>query len=80
MTPVGRTMMQMVRSFTKFERAMNPGTALSRPSAAPRGRADWRKAEKAGCRQVSRDRRSVVSGRKSGADMARLYIMRQPTV
>jgi hypothetical protein len=41
MTPVGRMMMQIVGSFAKFERAMNPGTDLSRASPPPRGRADW---------------------------------------
>ena len=35
MTPIGRIMMQMVGSFTKFERAMNPGTDLSRPVRRP---------------------------------------------
>ncbi|MET3438012.1 recombinase family protein [Sphingomonas sp. 1185] len=64
-TAAGRMMMQMVGSFAEFERAM----IRERTSAGlAQARAEGRIAE------------SVTSGRKSGAEMARLYGVSEPTV
>jgi DNA invertase Pin-like site-specific DNA recombinase len=79
-TPAGRMMMQMVGSFAEFERAM----IRERTSA---GLAVARAEGRIGGRKKTLDERkrieiaeSVLSGRKSGADMARLYSVSQPTV
>src|ERR1700761_1990010 len=79
-TPAGRMMMQMVGAFAEFERAMirertSAGLAAARAEGRIGGR---RKKLDAGKRKEIAD--SVVSGRKSGADMARLYGISQPTV
>jgi len=79
-TPAGRMMMQMVGAFAEFERAMirertSAGLAAARAEGRVGGR---RKKLDAGKRKEIAE--SVVSGRKSGADMARLYGVSQPTV
>jgi DNA invertase Pin-like site-specific DNA recombinase len=79
-TPAGRMMMHMVGSFAEFERAMirertNAGLAEARaagriggrrPKLTPAQRADVVE--------------SVISGRKSAAEMARLYRVSEPTI
>jgi DNA invertase Pin-like site-specific DNA recombinase len=79
-TPAGRMMMQMVGSFAEFERAMirertSAGIAAARAAGRVGGR---RKKLDAGKRREIAE--SVIAGRKSGADMARLYNVSQPTV
>jgi DNA invertase Pin-like site-specific DNA recombinase len=79
-TPAGRMMMQMVGSFAEFERAMirertSAGLAVARAEGRIGGR---RKKLDAGKRQEIAE--SVLTGRKSAADMARLYNISQPTV
>ena len=79
-TPAGRMMMQMVGSFAEFERAMirertSAGIAAARAAGRVRGR---RKKLDAGQRREIAE--NVILGRKSGADMARLYNVSQPTV
>jgi DNA invertase Pin-like site-specific DNA recombinase len=79
-TPAGRMMMQMVASFAEFERAMvrertSAGLAAARSEGRIGGRRKKLDTEKR--REIAE---SVISGRKSGADMARLYNISQPTV
>ncbi len=79
-TPAGRMMMQMIGSFAEFERAMirertSAGLAAARAEGRIGGRR--RKLDAAKRREIAE---SVITGRKSGADMARLYNISQPTV
>jgi DNA invertase Pin-like site-specific DNA recombinase len=79
-TPAGRMMMQMVGSFAEFERAMirertSAGIAAARAEGRVGGRR--KKLDVAKRREIAE---SVITGRKSGADMARLYNVSQPTV
>jgi len=79
-TPAGRMMMQMVGSFAEFERAMirertSAGLAVARAEGRVGGRRKKLDATKR--RKIAE---SVITGRKSGADMARLYNISQPTV
>ena len=79
-TPAGRMMMQMVGAFAEFERAMvrertSAGLAAARADGRIGGRR--KKLDAAKRREIAE---SVVSGRKSGAEMARLYNVSQPTV
>jgi DNA invertase Pin-like site-specific DNA recombinase len=79
-TPAGRMMMQMVGAFAEFERAMirertSAGLAAARAEGRVGGR---RKKLDAGKRKEIAE--SVTSGRKTGAEMARLYNISQPTV
>lgn len=79
-TPAGRMMMQMVGAFAEFERAMirertSAGLAAARAEGRVGGR---RKKLDAGKRKEIAE--SVISGRKSGAEMARLYNISSPTV
>jgi DNA invertase Pin-like site-specific DNA recombinase len=79
-TPAGRMMMQMVGSFAEFERAMiRERTSAGLAAARAEGRIGGRrkKLDAAKRREIVE---SVISGRKSGADMARLYNVSQPTV
>ena len=72
--------MQMVGSFAEFERAMiRERTSAGLASARAEGRIGGRrkKLDAANCREITE---SAISGRKSGADMARLYNIGQPTV
>jgi DNA invertase Pin-like site-specific DNA recombinase len=79
-TPAGRMMMQMVASFAEFERAMiRERTSAGLAAARAEGRIGGRRQKlDAGKRREIAE--SVVSGRKSGAEMARLYNISQPTV
>ena len=79
-TPSGRMMMQMIGSFAEFERAMirertSAGLAAARAEGRIGGRR--RKLDAAKRREIAE---SVITGRKSGPDMARLYNISQPTV
>jgi DNA invertase Pin-like site-specific DNA recombinase len=79
-TAAGRMMMQMVGSFAEFERAMirertSAGLALARAEGRIGGRR-----RKLGDKQRREIAESVISGRKSGAEMARLYAVSAPTV
>ena len=79
-TPAGRMMMQMVGSFAEFERAMirertSAGLALARAEGRVGGRR-----RKLTERQRSEIAESVLAGRKSAAEMARLYKVSQPIV
>jgi DNA invertase Pin-like site-specific DNA recombinase len=79
-TPAGRMMMQMVGSFAEFERAMiRERTSAGLVAARAEGRVGGRrrKLDAAKRREIAE---SVITGRKSGADMARLYNISQPTV
>jgi DNA invertase Pin-like site-specific DNA recombinase len=79
-TPAGRMMMQMVGSFAEFERAMirertSAGLAATRAEGHVGGRR--KKLDPAKRREIAE---SVLPGRKSGAEMARLYSVSEPTV
>jgi DNA invertase Pin-like site-specific DNA recombinase len=79
-TSAGRMMMQMVAAFAEFERAMirertSAGLAAARAEGRVGGRRKTLDAAKQ--REIAE---SVISGRKSGAEMARLYNISQPTV
>jgi DNA invertase Pin-like site-specific DNA recombinase len=79
-TPAGRMMMQIIGSFAEFERAMirertSAGIAAARAEGRIGGRR--KKLDTAKRREIAE---SVITGRKSGAEMARLYNISQPTV
>ena len=79
-TPAGRMMMQMVGSFAEFERAMiRERTSAGLAQARSEGRIGGRR-RKLDVKQRREIAESVISGRKSGADMARLYAVSEPTV
>ena len=79
-TPAGRMMMQMVGSFAKFERAMiRERASAGLVQARSEGRIGGRR-RKLDVKQRREIAASVISGRKSGADMARLYAVSEPTV
>jgi DNA invertase Pin-like site-specific DNA recombinase len=73
-------MMQMVASFAEFERAMicertSAGLAAARAEGRIGGRR--KKLDAAKRREIAE---SVITGRKTGAEMARLYNVSAPTV
>ena len=79
-SPAGRMLLHMVGAFAEFERAMiqqrtNAGLAAARAEGRIGGR---RKSLDAAKRREIAE--SVLSGRKTGAEMARLYDISQPTV
>ena len=79
-TPAGRMMMRMVVSFAKFERAMirermSAGLAIARAEGRVGGQH-----KKLGSTKRHEIAESVITGRKSGADMAWLYGVSRPTV
>ncbi|MEH3103215.1 MAG: recombinase family protein [Sphingomonas phyllosphaerae] len=79
-TPAGRMMMQMVGSFAEFERAMiRERTSAGLAQARAEGRIGGRR-RKLADKQRREIAESVTSGRKSGAEMARLYGVSEPTV
>ena len=78
--PAGRMMMQMVGSFAEFERAMiRERTSAGLAQARAEGRIGGRR-RKLDAKKRREIAESVISGRKSGADMARLYDVSEPTV
>jgi len=79
-SPTGRMLLHMVGAFAEFERAMiqqrtNAGLAAARAEGRIGGR---RKSLDAAKRREIAE--SVLSGRKTGAEMARLYDVSQPTI
>lgn len=79
-TPAGRMMMQMVGAFAEVERAMIcERTSAGLAAARAEGRIGGRRKilDPAKQREIAE---SAISGRKSGAEMARLYNVSQPTV
>jgi DNA invertase Pin-like site-specific DNA recombinase len=79
-TPSGRMMMQMVGSFAEFERAMiRERTSAGLAQARAEGRIGGRR-KKLDPKKRAEIADSVLSGRKSAAEMARLYDISQPTV
>lgn len=79
-TAAGRMMMQMVGAFAEFERAMiRERTSAGLAAARAEGRIGGRrpKLDAARRREIAE---SVISGRKTGAEMARLFGISQPTV
>lgn len=79
-SPAGRMLLHMVGAFAEFERAMiqqrtTAGLAAARAAGRIGGR---RKSLDAAKRREIAE--SVLSGRKTGAEMARLYDISQPTV
>ena len=79
-TPAGRMMMQMVGSFAEFEREMiRERTRAGLDAARAEGRVGGRKPK------LKEDQRrdiveNILSGRKTGAQMARLYNVSEATV
>lgn len=79
-TAAGRMMMQMVGSFAEFERAMiRERTTSGLAQARAEGRIGGRR-KKLDPKKRREIAESVLSGRKSGAEMARLYDISEPTV
>jgi DNA invertase Pin-like site-specific DNA recombinase len=79
-TAAGRMMMQMIGSFTEFERAMiRERTSTGLAQARAEGRVGGRR-RKLDTKKRQEIAESVLSGRKSAAEMARLYDISQPTV
>ena len=79
-TPAGRMMMQMVGAFAEFERAMiRERTSAGLAQARLEGRIGGRR-RKLSERQRAEIADGVLSGRKSAAEMARLFGVSQPTV
>jgi DNA invertase Pin-like site-specific DNA recombinase len=79
-TAAGRMMMQMVGCFAEFERAMiRERTSAGLAQARVEGRIGGRR-HKLNGQQRREIAESVMSGRKSGAEMARLYNVSEPTV
>ena len=70
-----------VASFAEFERAMiRERTSAGLASARTEGRVGGRRKEARDAAKRREIAESVTSGRKSGAEMARLYSISQPTV
>ncbi|MBS0966982.1 recombinase family protein [Acetobacter okinawensis] len=79
-TPAGRMMMQMIGSFAEFERAMiRERTTAGLAQARAEGRVGGRR-PKLNPKQRAEIADSVISGRKSAAEMARIFGVSQPTV
>lgn len=79
-TPAGLMMMQMVGAFAEFERAMiRERTSAGLAQARAEGRVGGRR-RKLGDKQRAEIAESVLSGRKTAAEMARIYNVSQPTV
>src|SRR5689334_20387262 len=80
-TPTGRMMMQMVGSFAEFERAMiRERTSAGLAAARAEGRIGGGRRKKLDPAKRREIAETVISGRKTGAEMARLYNVSQPTV
>jgi DNA invertase Pin-like site-specific DNA recombinase len=71
-------MMQMVGAFAEFGRAMiRERTSAGLAIARAEGRIGRKKLDAANRREIAE---SVITGRKSGAEMERLYYISRPTV
>lgn len=78
--PAGRMMMQRVGAFAEFERAMiRERTSAGLAAARTEGRVGGRR-RKLDAAKRAEIAESVLSCRKSGAEMARLYDISEPTV
>ena len=79
-TPAGRMMMQMVGSFAEFERAMiRERTSAGLIAARAEGRVGGRR-PKLTAAQRADVAENVLSGRRTAAEMARLYKVSGPTI
>lgn len=79
-TPAGRMMMQMVGSFSEYEREMiRERTRAGLQAARTEGRTGGRPPKLTEPQRLD-IADNVLSGRKSGADMARLYHVSETTV
>lgn len=79
-TPAGRMLMQMLGSFAKYERAMvKERTAAGLAAARAEGRIGGRR-HKLTPQQRADIAKNVMSGRRTAAQMARLYGVSQPTI
>ena len=79
-TPAGRMMMQMVGTFAEFERSLiRERTRAGLETARAQGRKGGRKPS-LNEEQKADIADNVLSGRKTGADMARLYKVSQATI
>ncbi len=79
-TPGGKALFQMMGVFAEFERAMiRERTSAGLAQARAEGRVGGRRRELT-TKQRAEIAESVLSGRKSAAEMARLYDVSQPTV
>jgi DNA invertase Pin-like site-specific DNA recombinase len=79
-SPAGRMMAHMLGAFAEFERSMiRERTAAGLRQARAEGRVGGRR-RKLSTAQRREIVESVVSGRRTAADMARLYGVSQPTV
>lgn len=79
-TPAGRMLMQMLGSFAEYERAMvRERTAAGLAAARAEGRVGGRR-RKLTAQQRADIIENVLSGRRTAAQMARLYAVSQPTV
>lgn len=79
-TPAGRMLMQMLGSFAEYERAMvKERTIAGLLAARVEGRIGGRR-PKLSAQQRADIVENVLSGRKTAAQMARLYGVSQPTV
>lgn len=79
-TPAGRMMMQMVGAFAEFEREMiRERTKAGLEAARAEGRTGGRK-PKLRDNQRKDVIENVLSGRKTGAQMARLYAVSEATI
>jgi len=79
-TPAGRMMMQMVGSFAEFERAMiRERTSAGLIAARAEGRVGGRR-PKLTAAQRADVAENVTSGRRTAAEMARLYKVSEPTI
>jgi hypothetical protein len=76
-TSARRIMMQMADAFAEFERAMIREAGLA--AARAEGR-HWRRRKELGAGKRREIADSLISGRKTGAEMARLYNICPPTV
>jgi DNA invertase Pin-like site-specific DNA recombinase len=79
-TPAGRMMMQMVGAFAEFERAMiRERTSAGLAAARAEGRIGGRrkKLDDTKRREIAE---AVISGRRTAAQMARLFSVSPPTV
>lgn len=79
-SPAGRMMMQMIGSFAEFERAMiRERTMAGLDQARSEGRVGGRRPKLSNSQRADVIE-NVLSGRKSAAQMARLYNVSEPTI
>jgi DNA invertase Pin-like site-specific DNA recombinase len=79
-SPAGRMMMQMIGCFAEFERAMiRERTLAGLDQARAEGRVGGRR-PKLSPSQRSDVVENIISGRKTAAQMARLYSVSEPTI